>query len=145
MGKSTISMAIFNSYVSHYQRVTERWYYLNRSRVASRSPCQDRLEIVQPPPWRGQGIMHFLQGEQMCNRWVDLQAPGHPGVQSFQHGLLRRQSSFHLQDFQRRLNKLLLGNAHNQDLLKSSHLQDLPYLFAIGMFGHLQPFLSSAN
>ena len=31
MGKSTISMAIFNSYVSHYQRVTPQVY----------RPCQE--------------------------------------------------------------------------------------------------------
>jgi hypothetical protein len=57
MGKSTISLAIFNSYVSHNQRVatiTSRLVFFSSAHFVHNRPRSKLLAHFYPQPWRAQ-------------------------------------------------------------------------------------------
>ena len=70
MGKSTFSMVIFNSYISHYQRVND-----NVAKVISPNTqpilqyCHRLVVQIIPKPWACHQVYHINEKNRCCLYW----------------------------------------------------------------------------
>ena len=76
MGKSTISMAIFHSYVSHYQRVS---FVLIRIKICARSmmlaPAGLKHLTLRSTGWSGAGAFHLsICSTHLRSQWWGCQS-----------------------------------------------------------------------